>query len=290
MNNYFGYPARHLSTRFFEMDVLETAGPRIVSLSYQGSPNLFAELPELSNSTPYGVFHFMGGHRLWHSPEAMPRSYIPDNDGLTFTDLPDGFVLDGKTEPGTGMHKRIEVHFHPDQAVLHLTHTLVNEGLWDVELAPWALSMFRLGGTVILPTQNLEGCTDGLLPNRNLVLWPYTRLQDPRLRIEDDFILLKARPDFPKIKLGAFIPRGWIAYYIDGVLFRKTFDALTDKLYPDYNCNTETYTDSRFVELESLGPLTRLAPGQAVHHTETWELFDSLEQGFMPAKAVELLK
>jgi hypothetical protein len=34
--------------------------------------------------------------------------------------------------------------------------------------------------------------------------------------------------------------------------------------------------------LESLGPLTKLAPGQSVTLTETWEVFDSLEQDFLP--------
>jgi hypothetical protein len=38
--------------------------------------------------------------------------------------------------------------------------------------------------------------------------------------------------------------------------------------------------------MESLGPLTTLAPGQAVEHTETWELYsgvgDKIEADVLP--------
>jgi hypothetical protein len=289
MSDYYGYPTRHLSSRFLELDCLETAGPRIVRLSYKGSPNLFAELPEISIPTPFGDYHYLGGHRLWHAPEAMPRSYIPDSDGLTISELPDGLVLDGTTEPATGIHKRIEIHLNPDRPSVTLTHTLINEGLWGVEVSPWALSMFRLGGTVILPTQVVNQSPEGLLPDRHFSLWPYSHINDPRLHLEDAFILVHAKPNFPPFKIGAFDPQGWIAYWLDGVLFRKSFAFHPDLAYPDFNCNAEIYCDSDFVELESLARLTQLAPGGSMAHTETWELFDSLEQDFLTANVTGLI-
>lgn len=291
MGDFYGYPTRHLSSRFLELDCLATAGPRIVRLRYKGSPNLFAELPEISVPTPYGDFHYMGGHRLWHAPEAMPRSYIPDKDGLTISDLPHGLLLDGKPEAATGIHKCIELHLNPDQSTVVLTHTLINEGLWEVQLSPWALTMFRLGGTVILPMQGGNDAHEegSLLPNRHFSLWAYSHLNDPRLHLEDEWILLNAKPGFPPFKIGTFTPQGWIAYWLDGILFRKTFEVCTDFIYPDFNCNAETYCDSDFVELESLAPLTSLAPGKSVSFTETWELYDSLEQDFLPEKLMEQL-
>jgi hypothetical protein len=35
-------------------------------------------------------------------------------------------------------------------------------------------------------------------------------------------------------------------------------------------CTFETFTNADFLELETLGPLTTLAPGQSVSHTERW--------------------
>ncbi len=288
MSDFYGYPIRHLSSNFLELDCLATAGPRIVRLKYNGSPNLFAEAPEISIPTPYGDYHYLGGHRLWHAPESMPRSYIPDGEGLTISELPDGLILDGKTEPATGIHKRIEVRLNADQPEVTLNHIVVNEGLWDVELSPWTLTMFRLGGTVILPTQAGNNANNGLLPNRHFSLWPYSHINDAALYFEDEFILYKAKLDLPPFKMGTFSLQGWIAYWLDGILFRKTFAVYPDLPYPDYSCNTEIYSDSHFIELECLAPFSKLAPGKSVCFCEMWELYDSLEQDFLSDKMIEL--
>jgi hypothetical protein len=168
MSDYHGLSTRHLVSNSLELDCLETAGPRIVRLSYKGSKNLLAEVPQITIPTPYGEYHYIGGHRLWYSPEAKPRSYIPDNDGVTISELPDGVMLDGKTEIATGIHKRVEVHLNPNRPQVTLKHTLTNEGIWDVELAPWAITMFRLGGVAILPTRIENPEMEQLLPNRHL--------------------------------------------------------------------------------------------------------------------------
>ena len=81
--NYYTHPIRRLENRFLAVDYLTDAGPRLVRLLVAGSDqNLLAELPEATQPTPYGDYHILGGHRLWHSPEAMPRSYLPDNEGI----------------------------------------------------------------------------------------------------------------------------------------------------------------------------------------------------------------
>ncbi len=249
---------------------------RIIGLTPHGGSNFLADMSDSPPTpTPYGDFHFHGGHRLWHSPEAMPRTYIPDQP-VTISDLPDGVILEAQTEPGTGIRKRIEIHLAKDKSSLTLTHTLINDGMWAVELAPWAITQFRLGGTVILPMPVGNVDQAGLLANRQFSLWPYARIHDPRLRLGDEFILFKADA-LPPFKIGYFNPHGWLAYWVDGVLFRKTFEARTDATYPDNNCNAEMYCNNQFVELESLGPLTRLGPGGSVQHVEVWEIFEGLE-------------
>jgi len=290
MNDFYGYPIRRLSSKFLELDCLATAGPRIVRLKYKGSDNLLAEVPEISIPTPYGDYRYLGGHRLWHAPESMPRSYIPDSEGLVVSDLPDGLVLDGRMEPGAGIHKRLEIHLHAEEARVILTHTLINEGLWDAELSPWALTMFRLGGAAILPNQGDGHTADELLPDRHFSLWSYSHISDPRLQMEDDFILIRAKGGLPPFKIGTFNPRGWTAYWLGDVLFRKVF-AVTARLgYPDFDCNAEIYCDGHFIELETLGPLSKLAPGDSVSLCETWELYDSPEQSFLSARMIDLIK
>jgi hypothetical protein len=246
---------------------------RITGLYPFGRENIFADLnnqPPIT--TAYGDFHFRGGHRLWHAPEAMPRTYIPDPQ-IAITAIDHGVKIETEIEPGTLIRKRIEIRLEPDRPSVTLIHTLINTGLWAVELAPWAITQFRLGGTVILP---MPIGNAGLLPNRQFSLWSYASVNDPRLKWDNEFLLFKADA-LPPFKIGYFNPHGWLAYSIDGMLFRKTFEASANALYPDNNCNAEMYGNDQFVELESLAPLAKLNPMSEVSHTETWELWHTLD-------------
>lgn len=272
-----------LKNDFLQIEYL-TNSMRLVGLTLAGKTNMLADLSDLPPiPTRYGDFYFHGGHRLWHAPEAMPRTYIPDIEGLKITTLPDGVLLESQTEPGTAIRKRMEIRVAADKPSVRLTHTLINDGLWPVELAPWAITQFRLGGTVILPMPVGNVDSAGLLPNRQISLWPYARINDQRLKLDDEFVLFQADASLPPFKLGYLNPHGWMAYWLEGVLFRKTFEMQAGSKYPDNNCNAEMYCNDQFVELESLGTLDRVEPGKSIVHRETWELFDSLEQPFLPA-------
>ena len=253
---------------------------RIIGFTPTGSTNILADLIGLPVvPTPFGNFNFRGGHRLWHAPEALPRTYIPDTP-VKVTQLPDGLFLQSQTEPGTGVRKQLEINLLPDKPSLVLTHILTNDGIWPIELSPWAITQFRLGGTVILPLP--VGNTDpaGLLHNRQFSLWPYTQFNDPRLKLRDDFILFEADALLPSFKIGYFNSSGWLAYWLDGRLFRKIFEAQKYSSYPDNNCNAEMYCNDQFVELESLGPLTKLEPGGSVTHVEQWDVLQDID--FLP--------
>ena len=281
MNDFYGLPVGILENKSIRLEYLSTAGPRIVRFALQGRPNLLAELPEVACETPFGTYHFRGGHRLWCAPESLPGSYAPDDDGLQVEGLPGGLRLSGQPEPASGIVKKIEIRLAPDRAAITLRHELCNTGLRPVDLAPWALTMLRLGGTAILPQPVRNVDAHGLVNNRILALWPYTQIRDPRLILGDDFILIHATASAQHAKIGYFNPFGWLAYWLEGVLFCKTFDVSASGTYTDSGCNAEIYCDNNVIELESLGPLGQLAPGKSVFHTETWEVFDSLEQPFV---------
>lgn len=260
--------------------------PRIVRLHLKGSDNLFADLGNDSLTTPYGDFHFRGGHRLWHSPEAMPRTYMPDVQGVSITDVPGGVRIDQPAEPWTHIAKSIEIRLNPDHPQIILTHELRNEGAWSAEFALWALTMFRLGGVALLPQPVGNVDPAGLLANRQLSIWPYSKVDDRRLILRDDFILIKADPkvtsDSSPIKVGYFNPQGWMAYWLDGILLVKRFAPVAGAPHPDGGCNTESYCNHKFLELETLSPLVALPPETTLTHTETWELYTDLDQPFIP--------
>jgi hypothetical protein len=290
MTDFHGLPTAALENGQLRLEYLATAGPRLVGLSYQGSPNLLADMFDLTADTPLGKYFFLGGHRLWISPESFEKTYIPDKAGLEVELIPDGVKLTGLSEPVSGVRKSLLIQLDGSRPAIRLTHAILNENPDPIKLAPWALTMFRQGGTAILPQPSGNADPDGLLPNRMLELWPYTLIHDPRLVLRDDFILLRASPSLPPVKLGYASTAGWLAYWRDGLLFRKSFDLHPGAAYPDGGCNAETYCGDRFIELETLGPLVTLAPGMSTTLTETWELFDSLDVPFIPEEIRELIQ
>lgn len=272
--DFYGLATRTLENGLLRLEYLAAAGPRLVRLFLGDSQeNLLAEVPGLGWETPFGRYVLYGGHRLWHAPEATPRSCIPDNDGLQVEELPDGVRLCRPAEPATGIRKCLEVRLLPGEMALTLHHELRNDGLWPVELAPWAITQLPPGGVAILPQTQAPVDGKGLLPNRNLILWPYTRWEDPRLRLFDDLIWIEGRSGPSPLKIGCLSARGWAAYFRHGLLFCKRFVPQLQRSHPDWNCNVEVYVERAFVELETLGPLERLEPGQCAWHTERWEFY-----------------
>jgi hypothetical protein len=275
--DFYGLPTRIISTEHLRLEFLAEAGPRIVRLMLAGSgENQLAELPDVHWTTPYGEYYVRGGHRLWHAPEAAPRSSVPDNGGLTVKEQ-DGVVrLFQLPEPDTRIRKNLEIHLHGDRPAVTLRHELWNGGAWPVELAPWAITQLRMGGVAVLPQRVEPVDRDGLWPNRHLVLWPYTRWQDPRLQLGDEYVLIEAQPQLSALKVGYMNHHGWIGYLREGILFVKRFELCTDQPHADMGCNVEVYCDERCIELETLAPLCRLEPGQSATHVETWELYTGL--------------
>lgn len=287
MSDFYGLPTGVLENQYVHLEYLNNCGPRIVRFSVKGGSNLLAELPDFFVDTALGPFHFRGGHRLWRSPEIMPDTYSPDNDGLDVEILNDGISLTHHS--GIGLAKVVEIRLSSDRPAVTLTQQLRNESSSSIKVSPWAITMFRMGGTVLLPQPVGNNDPQGLLNNRIIALWPYTRINDTRLVLRDDFILIHASPSLPPAKIGYFNPHGWMAYWLDGFLFRKTFTVYPGEMYPDGGCNTESFCSDRFVELESLGPLISLEPGSGASLLETWELYDTLNVKFIPQKIRKLV-
>ena len=289
MSDFHGLSTAVLENEYIRLEYLTTAGPRLIRLSYQGSPNLLADAYDVSLNMTHEGYSLLGGHRLWISPEVPEKTYIPDNSGVRVMEIPNGVELTGASEEGSRVRKRVKVELEARRPVLQLVHTIVNEDLAAVTISPWAISMFRQGGTVILPQPDGNADPNGLLNNRLIALWPYTRIADARLILRDDFILVHATPNLPALKLGYYNTAGWLAYWIDGILFRKSFVVHPGTTYPDGGCNSEVFCNDRFVELETLGSLTALLPGEEAVLTETWDLRASLDAPFIPNALRDLL-
>ena len=261
-----------LSNERMELIATTDVGPRIIRLGFVGGQNLFKTFDETLGQTGGDEWHSYGGHRLWHAPEVMPRSYAPDN-------LPVAYEWDGTTlslsseETGNGLAKEMRVTLSPSQTQVEVTHRLVNRNPWAVELAPWALSVMAPGGRAVLPQEEYRPHPDSLVPARPVVVWHFTDMSDPRWTWGRRYLQLRQDPSATtKQKAGTLNTRGWAAYLLNGEAFIKAYQAVPGATYPDMGCNTEMYTDPGMLEVETLGPLTRLEPGAHVDHVERWLL------------------
>lgn len=275
--NFHGYPTFIVGNEHVTLEFLADAGPRIVRiLPRGGDKNIFAELPHAHLPSPHGPYTLYGGHRLWHAPEVPARTYVADDDDVTVDTIAGGFRLARDPDPYSGIGKVIEVALDDGRPVVEVLHFVQNDNPWPVELSAWAITQLALGGIAILPqvTTPLDG--EGVQPNRQLVLWPYTKWSDPRLTLDEDLIFVAGHEGNEALfKIGYMNRYGWCGYLWEGVFFVKRHDPDPERTHPDLGCNTEVYTDHRCLELETLTPLTVLAPGETLQHTEVWELHDA---------------
>jgi hypothetical protein len=268
---FAGYDCIRLENKALQLWVTKNVGPRIIGLQLSGGDNLFAVLPHFIVTTPAGnKYHFRGGHRLWYAPEEPERTYYPDDAAVTITEIPNGIMTTQAVETATGIEKQMAITMPDDTAHVAIDHILTNRGETAVELAPWAITQFRPSGFAVLPQ---TGQDTGLLPNRRYALWPYTNINSPHLKTGNEFIFIHAEMKNEKFKIGWANTEGWLAYWVDNTLFIKQADYQATADYFDFGSSSECYCDDNFLELETLGPRTTLAPGVLVKHREIWRIF-----------------
>lgn len=253
-----------------EMLVTLDVGPRIIRLATLDGPNELAEYRKDFGKVGGTEYRSYGGHRLWTAPEDRVRTYEPDNDPVGVNEFHDGveFVAEPRY---TGLRRAIRVR-PKDNGMFVLDHVVTNIGDSTETIAPWCLTVMATGGTCVFPQPPFRKHHEELLPASPLVLWHYTQMQDPRWIWGNRLVQFRQDETLGPQKIGAFVHQGWAAYQNHGNVFLKRFGADCASTYPDFGCNFETFAREDMLEVESLGPLTALHPGESAIHTEVWRL------------------
>lgn len=272
---YKGWPnCYRVSNGIIELIVTTDVGPRIIQFGFVGKDNEFMEYKEALGKTGGNEWRNYGGHRLWHAPEAVPRTYFPDNVPVKF-EQHEGFMrVIQPVETTTGIQKELDIRMSPEKPLVEITHRLHNTNLWSVELSAWALSVMAPGGVAIFPLPPRGSHPKDLLPTSSIAIWAYTDMKDPRWTWGEKYILLRQDPNakYPQ-KAGFHVKDGWAAYARNGNLFVKRFKHIDNVFYPDFGSSAETFTNADMIELETLSPLSTIKPGESIQHVERWYLF-----------------
>ena len=262
-------------------------GPRVISYRLAGGKNAFKEYAEQLGKSGEAGWMIRGGHRLWAGPEDTTRTYALDNGPVRVRELgPLHVRLTAAPDGEYGIGKEIDLKLAETGSRVTVTHRITAVGREPAELAPWALTVLNPGGVEVIPLppkaphpggpSNAKSQAD-FAPNQLYVAWPYTDFGDGRWSFGTKSITLRQDGKLGPTKLGAADRVGVVGYLNGGTLFVKRFGYQAGKVYPDGGCNFETFTSHDMVEIETLGPLVRLTPGQAVEHVETWELLPNVE-------------
>lgn len=257
-----------------ELIVTGDVGPRIIRFGFVGGQNLFKEYPEQLGKTGEEKFQLRGGDRVWKAPEDPVATWAPDNVPVDIRVTPTGLVAQAPIEPLTGLQKEIEVSMASSGTQVVVLHRLTNHSLFPLEFAPWVLTMMAQGGVAVTGFPPRGTHPANLEATNPLVMWAYTNLADARWKFTKHYMMLRQDPNNRDAqKLGLFNQNTWAAYLLNGEVFVKRATADASKTYPDFGCSFETFTNNEFLEMETLGPLTKVLPGNTVEQVEHWALY-----------------
>ena len=270
-----------ISNGIIEAYVTVDIGPRIIRFGYVGGQNImYDNRVALGSMTDKEFTDFfgenkkwenLGGHRIWTSPEAYPKTYYPDDSKVSYEKTDCGAVFTPKPETENGVAKQLEINMDSETADMKVTMRVTNISKETLEFAIWGLSVSNQGGTVIIPMNDND---TGLLSNRIVSVWPYTDMSSDRIYWGKKYVTVKQDVNATSpIKLGFDLNKGTVYYVLGEDVFRKSYATYHPvSKYPDGGCSFETYTNNLFIEVESLGELKEVKSGETSEHTENWSL------------------
>jgi len=269
-----GWPSCYLVTNgTVELIVTSDVGPRIMRYAFVGGQNLLKEFADQLGKTGEQKFQLRGGHRVWKAPEDPVATWAPDNVTVQIQITPQGLIAREPIEPLTGLQKEMEIALAPEGSDVTVTHRIYNRGLFPLEVSVWALTMMTPGGVAIAGFPPRGKHPEVLAATNPLVMWAYSDLSDKRWLFTKKYLALRQDPANPDPqKLGLFNTNTWAAYLVHDDLFLKRYQADPAKTYPDFGCSFETFTNADFLELETLGPMTKVEPNASLTHIERWTL------------------
>jgi hypothetical protein len=174
-------------------------------------------------------------------------------------------------DAGTGVQLIREFKLDATSSRLLCTQTIRNVSDRTTSWCHWSRTFGLGGGIVVMPL------TPSRFPNSYVMYEPGSlinaRPKDPNIRTRDGFLEVLGTPKYPKLGMDSLA--GWFAYLTpNNLLFAKRYAVYPDRSYNEVAGLTISIWYDRNVrcELEPIGPMEKLAPGQSASFTEDWKL------------------
>ncbi|MBA3541999.1 MAG: hypothetical protein H0T79_20455 [Deltaproteobacteria bacterium] len=273
---HLGLAAIELVERGTRLVLVHAVGPRIAWFGRARADNLL--FWDLAGEHRRGAWQLRGGHRLWLTRPGADESdetYLPDNAPCRVRRTTTAVTA---TAPIVGgLERSLAIDWSRDAWMIIHRIRNASELLWSGGI--WALTCTepRRGTEYRIPLGGGPPAWDVttiVVPRR----WGGThtsRVDDPQIELTDDAVVV--RPQGARsleAKRMILAPRGTLEM-IDPTrgTFSKTAAYDRTRRYP-LDTNVACYVGPRsfMVELETMGPLVTLAPGESLTHVERWAL------------------
>jgi len=249
-----------LESEHARVDVQISPNPRILTFYQPGQPNL------LFSSHEKGL----QGLRTWYmEPGFSKASRRPANQPVQHVERGNHHLrLESEKDPETELQLTTEIFLSEESPTMKVRHGLLNGSDRTREIALWPLIMLPDAGNVEIPWER----------NRTtynvLQYWPRVDPAYGGISVGEEgvFIDLSVIPE-RYMKLGTRSPKGRLMYHRDGVTLRSKIPEVSDAVYPEGNVSITVYHSGRgFAEMEHVGPLTSVPPGETLWLEQTLEL------------------
>lgn len=139
----------------------------------------------------------------------------------------------------------------------------------------WSRTFARGGGISLTPLNSTSRFPKGYIIYGPGDVMDFMPAEEPNIRVRDGILEIIGPPERPKFVMD--VAEGWLAYITrDGQLFIKTFPVYPDRVYGEMSAANVSvwYNKEQMCEIEPIGPMETIRPGEEVSFTETWHLFD----------------
>lgn len=294
---FHGWKSLTLGTAYARLDVVPELGGKIMGYELRGAQILWHDVKKegyVEKEQGYGwgqKFFNPGGAKVWPAPQGWSGKDEwpgpPDNvlDGSPYEGVfaDSTITVTGPKDDGegrTGLQYKHTYSLVPSSSVAKLNLSMTNVvsrpvtwGLWHLATVPVDRNF-----TVYAPVNKRDWHV--IFGEKNNPQW---------LGVENG--LFRAKYDKKVGKVGMKVREGWAAWHDEenDVVFVMFFPVKKGAKYPDSGSNFEIWTsgagtiqvngkdvpseyspDTANMELEVMGPLTRLAPGESATLDVTW--------------------
>lgn len=264
-----------------ELYVTTDFGPRVIHYSLLGAANILftndcnvniKKGEDFDNVFyPGAYWNIYGGNRLWVSPEVMPDTFYPDHDPVEYERISGGAIFTCKPQLHNNVQLSVQVTLDESSSRAFLNYSVKNIDCKPKIMAAWSVTAVDAGGIEIIPQATTK---KGVLPNRLVSLWDYSDMTDERIFWGKNYIVITQNPDIAKpTKVGINNVDGWACYLNKGTCFVIRYQHDPKGNYHDFGASYESFANESYLEMESVGALTKANVGQSVTHQEVWEAF-----------------